>query len=108
MPTKVELTEGQLDRLNLDRVATAYKDGTLYQWPHRDVFKTLLPPPDLSPALVEFFCHLYNKKAIPGRMAMTASQNSLKMLTNNGMTLSAFFDTSRQWIWLSPLWIFLR
>ena len=37
------------------------------------VLKTLLPPSEISPELVEFYCRLYNRRAIPGRKALPRS-----------------------------------
>ena len=55
------------------------------------VFKTLLPPTQICPELVEFFCRLYNRKAIPGRMALSGS--FFRKLPKNGITFLELLDT---------------
>ena len=56
------------------------------------VLKTLLPPSEISPPLVEFFCWLDNRKAILGKMAV-ASESILQADMNR--TFSEFLDSLR-------------
>ena len=57
------------------------------------IFKTLLPPSEISPILVEFFCRLYNKKSIPGRRAFAASEDLLRTQMNKATTFARFLDS---------------
>ena len=57
------------------------------------IFKTLLPPSEIDPALIVFYCELYNRKAIPGRIAMVASQSSLLTHAHSSTTCSGFLDS---------------
>ena len=71
---------------------TMVMDTSKTQIPFSD-FKTLLPPSEISPTLVEFFCRLYNSKAIPGRKAFVASESLLRPFVNNAITIAGFLDS---------------
>ena len=96
-PTGV-LGDEQVQKRNLAKWLVHTPDTTMVtdtsgtKIPFSD-FKTLLPPSDLSPTLVEFFCRLYNSKAIPGRKALVASESLLRPIVNNAITFAGFLDS---------------
>ena len=90
------LGNGQVEKRNLAKwlVNTSdtavVRDTSKTEFPFT-VFKTLLPPSEISTELVQFFVRLYNRKAIPGRMA--AFQSSLGTPEGNQSTFDEFLDT---------------
>ena len=95
-PTGV-LGDEQVQKRNLAKWLVHTPDTTIVtdtsgtKIPFSD-FKTLLLPSDLSPTLVEFFCQLFNSKAIPGRKALVALESLLRPIVNNDITFAGFLD----------------
>lgn len=59
------------------------------------ILKSLLPPAEIRIELVELFYGLYNRKAIPGRRVLAASESLLRTLLNQEITFERFLGVSR-------------